>query len=174
MAFRFLADDGQSAPYWRDVGTLDAFWQANMDLVAITPELNIYDQDWPIWTHQKQSPPAKFIFNDVDRRGYAMDSTVSGGCIVSGAEISQSLLFSDVHVHSYSKIEQSVILPQVDIAQHVNIKRAIIDTGCQIPEGMSIGCNKEHDIARGFRISQDGIVLVTKDMLKNEDNHQGC
>lgn len=168
MAFRFLSDNGQSPPYWRDVGTLDAFWQANMDLVAITPELNIYDQDWPIWTHQKQSPPAKFIFNDEDgRRGFAVDSTVSGGCIISGAKISQSLLFSDVHVHSYSSIDQSVILPQVDIAQHVNIKRAIIDTGCQIPEGMSIGINKEHDIARGFRISDDGIVLVTKDMLNN-------
>jgi glucose-1-phosphate adenylyltransferase len=174
MAFMFLSDDEQSAPYWRDVGTLDAFWQANMDLIAITPELNIYDQDWPIWTHLKQSPPAKFVFNDDAHRGYAVDSIVSGGCIVSGAEISQSLLFSDVHVHSYSKIEQSVILPQVDIAQHVKIKRAIIDTGCRIPEGMSIGCNKEHDIARGFRISQDGIVLVTKDMLKKEDNHQGC
>lgn len=167
MAFRFLSEDGYSAPYWRDVGTLDAFWQANMDLVAISPELNIYDQDWPIWTHQKQSPPAKFIFNDDGRRGYAVDSTVSGGCIISGAKISQSLLFSDVHVHSYSSIEQSVILPQVDIAQHVNIKRAIIDTGCQIPQGMSIGINKEEDIARGFRISQDGIVLVTKDMLDN-------
>jgi glucose-1-phosphate adenylyltransferase len=166
MAFRFLSGEGQAAPYWRDVGTLDAFWQANMDLVAITPELNIYDQDWPIWTHQKQSPPAKFIFNDDDgRRGYAVDSTVSGGCVISGAKIEQSLLFSDVHVHSFSHIEQSVILPQVDIAQHVTIKRAIIDAGCQIPEGMSIGVNKQHDIARGFRISPDGIVLVTKDML---------
>jgi glucose-1-phosphate adenylyltransferase len=174
MAFRFLSGDGQSAPYWRDVGTLDAFWQANMDLVAITPELNIYDQDWPIWTHQKQSPPAKFIFNDDGRRGYAVDSTVSCGCIISGAKISQSLLFSDVHVHSFSHINQSVILPQVDIAQHVSIKRAIIDTGCQIPEGMSIGFNKKHDIARGFRISQDGIVLVTKDMLNKENNQLGC
>jgi glucose-1-phosphate adenylyltransferase len=166
LAFRFHSDDGKAAPYWRDVGTLDAFWQANMDLVAVTPELNIYDQDWPIWTHQKQSPPAKFIFNDNDgRRGYAVDSTVSGGCIISGAKISQSLLFSDVHVHSYSAIEQSVVLPQVNIAKNVNIKRAIIDAGCQIPEGMSIGINKQDDIARGFRISQDGIVLVTKDML---------
>ena len=168
MAFRFLGD-GLSAPYWRDVGTLDAFWQANMDLVAITPELNIYDQDWPIWTHQKQSPPAKFIFNDEGRRGYAVDSTVSSGCIISGAKISHSLLFSDVHVHSFSNIEKSVILPQVDIARHVNIKRAIIDLGCQIPEGMDIGINKEHDIARGFRISHDGIVLVTKDMLSKLD-----
>lgn len=172
LAFRFLSTDEQVAPYWRDVGSLDAFWQANMDLVAITPELNIYDQDWPIWTHQKQSPPAKFIFNDNDgRRGYAVNSTVSGGCIISGAKIEQSLLFSDVHVHSYSHVEQSVILPQVDIAQHVTIKRAIIDTGCHIPEGMSIGVNKQDDIARGFRISQDGIVLVTKDMLKKHNNH---
>ncbi|MFT4810420.1 MAG: glucose-1-phosphate adenylyltransferase [Paraglaciecola sp.] len=173
MAFRFLSGDGQSAPYWCDVGTLDAFWQANMDLVAITPELNIYDQYWPMWTHQKQSPPGKFIFNDC-RRGYVVDSSVSGGCIISGTKISQSLLFSDVHVHSSSHIEQSVILPKVDIAQHVNIKRAIIDTGCQIPEEMSIGINKKHDIARRFRISLDGIVLVTKDMLYKEDNLRGC
>ncbi|GAC22036.1 glucose-1-phosphate adenylyltransferase [Paraglaciecola arctica BSs20135] len=170
LAFRFLSVDGNAAPYWRDVGTLDAFWQANMDLVAVTPELNIYDQDWPIWTHQKQSPPAKFIFNDDDgRRGYAVDSTVSGGCIISGAKISQSLLFSDVHVHSYSSIEQSVVLPQVNIAKNVNIKRAIIDAGCQIPAGMNIGINKADDIARGFRISQNGIVLVTKDMLSSVD-----
>ncbi|MBU3006068.1 glucose-1-phosphate adenylyltransferase [Paraglaciecola arctica] len=171
MAFRFCSADGKTAPYWRDVGTLDSFWQANMDLVDITPELNIYDQDWPIWTHQKQSPPAKFIFNDEGgRRGYAVDSTVSGGCIISGAKIDQSLLFSDVHVHSFSHIEQSVILPQVDIAQHVTIKRAIIDAGCQIPQGMCIGVDKQQDIARGFRISKDGIVLVTKDMLNTQDN----
>jgi glucose-1-phosphate adenylyltransferase len=167
MAFSLHSDSNGKVPYWRDVGTLDSFWQANMDLVAVTPELNMYDQDWPIWTHQKQSPPAKFIFNDDDRQGYAVDSTISGGCIVSGAKISQSLLFYDVHVHSYSSIVQSVILPQVDIGRHVKIKRAIIDARCKIPDGMSIGINKDHDLARGFRVSQEGIVLVTKEMLAN-------
>jgi glucose-1-phosphate adenylyltransferase len=136
-----------------------------MDMIAVTPKLNIYDKNWPIWTHQEQSPPAKFIFNDDHRRGYAVDSTISGGCIVSGAEIAKSLLFSDVHVHSYSTISESVILPKVDIGQNVTIKRAIIDSGCKIPDGMCIGLDNKQDAARGFRISNNGIVLVTKDML---------
>jgi glucose-1-phosphate adenylyltransferase len=164
-AFRFRDCENNEQPYWRDVGTLDSFWQANMDLIAVTPRLNIYDQDWPIWTHQKQSPPAKFVFNDEDRRGYAVDSSIAGGCIVSGAKISRSLLFSDVHVHSYSQIDESVILPNVDIGQNVQIRRAIIDTGCKIPDDMCIGIDQQQDVARGFRISKDGIVLVTKDML---------
>lgn len=164
-AFRFKSEDPKTAPYWRDVGTLDSYWQANMDLISITPDLNLYDQEWPIWTYQKQSPPAKFIFNDDERRGYAVDSSISGGCIISGAEIKESLLFSDVHVHSYSTVEQSVILPQVEIGRNVHIKRAIIDSGCNIPDGMNIGMDRQLDIARGFRISKLGIVLVTKEML---------
>jgi glucose-1-phosphate adenylyltransferase len=164
-AFRFSDCENNEQPYWRDVGTLDSFWQANMDMIAVTPKLNIYDKNWPIWTHQEQSPPAKFIFNDDHRRGYAVDSTISGGCIVSGAEIAKSLLFSDVHVHSYSTISESVILPKVDIGQNVTIKRAIIDSGCKIPDGMCIGLDNKQDAARGFRISKNGIVLVTKDML---------
>lgn len=164
-AFRFRDCENNEQPYWRDVGTLDSFWQANMDLVAVTPQLNIYDEDWPIWTHQKQSPPAKFVFNDEHRRGFAVDSTVAGGCIVSGAEISNSLLFSDVHVGSYSRVHEAVILPKVDIGRNVKIKRAIIDSGCKIPDGMEVGINKEQDIGRGFRISKNGIVLITKDML---------
>jgi glucose-1-phosphate adenylyltransferase len=165
LAFRFHDVENHQQPYWRDVGTLDSFWKANMDLIAVTPQLNIYDDGWPIWTHQKQSPPAKFIFNDPERRGYAVDSTVSGGCIISGAFINKSLLFSDVHVHSYSHVEESVILPKVDIGRNVKIKRAIIDSGCKIPSGMEIGINQSLDIARGFRISKDGIVLVTPSML---------
>ncbi|WP_158969201.1 glucose-1-phosphate adenylyltransferase [Paraglaciecola sp. L3A3] len=165
QAFRFQSEEPKIAPYWRDVGTLDSYWQANIDLISVTPELNLYDQEWPIWTYQKQSPPAKFIFNDEQRRGYAVDSSISGGCIISGAEINQSLLFSDVHVHSYSKVEQSVILPQVEIGRNVHIKQAIIDTACHIPDGMNIGVDKQLDMARGFRISKGGIVLVTKEML---------
>lgn len=166
LAFRFRDIENHQQPYWRDVGTLDSFYKANMDLISITPQLNIYDEHWPIWTHQKQSPPAKFIFNDPDRKGYAVDSTVSGGCIISGASINKSLLFSDVHVHSYSQVEESVVLPKVDIGRNVKIKRAIIDSACKIPNGMQIGINQADDIARGFRISQDGIVLVTQSMLQ--------
>jgi glucose-1-phosphate adenylyltransferase len=165
LAFRFRDVEGHQLPYWRDVGTIDSFWLANMDLVSITPELNIYDEDWPIWTYQKQSPPAKFVFNDEDRRGYAVDSTVSGGCIISGAAINKSLIFSDVRVHSYSLVEESIIMPKVIIGRHVNIKRAIIGSGCIIPDGMMIGVDHKMDLARGFRISKGGIVLVTPDML---------
>ena len=164
-AFRFKDCEDNEQPYWRDIGTIDSFWQANMDLIAVTPQLNIYDDNWPIWTHQKQSAPAKFVFNDNGRRGYAVDSAVSGGCIISGAKVSRSLLSTDVHVHSYSNIEDSVILPSVDIGRNVTIRRAIIDEGCKIPEGMTIGISKEEDVSRGFRISEQGIVLVTKEML---------
>jgi glucose-1-phosphate adenylyltransferase len=173
-AFRFRDCENNEQPYWRDVGTLDTFWQANMDLIAVTPQLNIYDENWPIWTHQKQSPPAKFIFNDDDRRGYAVDSTIAGGCIVSGSKISRSLLFSDVHVHSYSQIDESVIMPRVIIGRNVKIKRAIIDSDCKIPDGMHIGIDKQQDVARGFRISKDGIVLVTKDMLIGKKSQLLC
>lgn len=165
LAFRFHDYENNAQPYWRDVGTLDSFWQANMDLVAVTPQLNIYDDKWPIWTDQKQSAPAKFVFNDDNRRGYAVDSTIASGCIVSGAQINHSLLFSDVHVHSYSKVDDSVILPRVNIGRHAQIRRAIIDTGCNIPEKMKIGINKKQDIARGFRLSEEGIVLVSQNML---------
>jgi glucose-1-phosphate adenylyltransferase len=164
-AFRFRDTKSNEIPYWRDVGTLDSFWQSNMDLLAFTPKLNIYDEKWPIWTHQQQSPPAKFIFNDDERRGLAVDSMVSGGCIISGAQISNSLLFSDVRVECYSKIHESVILPKVTIGHNVKINRAIIDSGCEIPAGTHIGQNTEQDKARGFRVTKNGIVLVTQDML---------
>mgnify|MGYP003651052054 CR=1 FL=1 len=165
LAFRFGDIEGHRQPYWRDIGTLDTFYKANIDLVAVTPELNVYDEDWPILTHQIQSPPAKFVFNDEDRRGYAVDSTVSGGCIISGAAINKSLLFSDVRVQCYSKIEESLILPKATIGRHVQIKRAIIAGGCNIPDGMTIGIDETEDKARGFRLSQGGIVLVTPSML---------
>ena len=174
QAFRFRSEDQKTTPYWRDVGTLDSYWQANMDLVNVTPELNIYDQEWPIWTYQKQSPPAKFVFNDEDRRGYAVDSSVSGGCIISGPEIKQSLLFSDVHIRSYSSVEQSVILPKVDIGRNVHIHRAIIDMGCKIPDGINIGIDRQLNVARGFRISQREVVLVTKSMLAKLNKNSKC
>ena len=150
--------------YWRDVGTIDSFWQANMELIGITPELNLYDDIWPIWTAQEQLPPAKFIFDDDARRGMAVDSMVSGGCVISGAEVRRSLLFSNVRVNSYSKLENSVILPDVDVGRNCNIKNAVIDKGCQIPRGTVIGHDRSQDADRFF-VSQDGIVLVTPEML---------
>ena len=156
--------------YWRDVGTIDAFWEANLELIGVTPELNLYDDEWPIWTHQEQLPPAKFIFDSDDRRGMAVDSMVSGGCIISGAHICQSLLFSNVSVGSYSKVESSVILPDVSIGQNCQIHHAVIDKGCEIPDGMIIGHNDEDDQNR-FYVSPKGVVLVTPDMLGQEVHH---
>ena len=150
--------------YWRDVGTVDAYWEANMELTKVTPELNMYDSTWPIWTYQAQLPPAQFVFDSEDRRGKAVDSLVSGGCIISGACVSRSVLFSDVHVHSYATIEDSVILPNVEIGRNVVLKKVIIDKGAHIPEGMQIGVNHDEDRKR-FHVSEKGVVLVTPDML---------
>lgn len=167
FAFPFRDPQQQSGqPYWRDVGTLDSFWEANMDLVSPAPQLDLYDKNWPIWTYQEQLPPAKFIFDDDNRRGMAIDSTVSGGCIISGSAIRRSLLFSNVHVHSYCEVEESVVLPGVTIHRNCKIKKAIIDRSCEIPEGLNIGIDHEQDKANGFRISSGGVVLVTRDMLK--------
>lgn len=163
-AFRFRDQLGNQA-YWRDVGTLDAFWEANMELVSPTPSLNLYNHQWPIWTYQTQLPPAKFVFDDDDRRGSAVDSMVSGGCILSGGIVRKSLLFSDVRIHSYTLIEESVILPEVQINRHAVIKRAIIDRACVIPKGMQIGVDPEQDKANGFRVTKKGITLVTREML---------
>ncbi len=151
--------------YWRDVGTLDAFWEANMELVAVSPELNLYDEEWPILTHQAQLAPAKFIFNNKKRRGIATDSMVSGGCVISGARIRHSLLFSNVKVHSHAEVTDSVILPDVDIGENTRINKAIIDRGCSITAGMVVGDNHDDDRARGFRVTENGVVLVTPDML---------
>ncbi|MEH6580805.1 MAG: glucose-1-phosphate adenylyltransferase [Halioglobus sp.] len=151
--------------YWRDVGTLDSFWEANMELVSPKPAFNLYDTDWPIWTYQSQLPPAKFVFDDDDRRGMAVDSTVSGGCIVSGANLRKSLLFSNVQVNCFTDIEQSIILPDVEIGRHCKIRKAIIDRGCVIPDGTEIGVDHEQDKANGFRVTSKGVVLVTRGML---------
>lgn len=165
VAFPFRDPQTGERAYWRDVGTLDAFWEANMELIAPAPELNLYNPDWPIWTYQMQLPPAKFVFNDDDRRGMAVDSSVSGGCIISGSALRKTLLFSNVRVHSYSRIEESVILPETVIHRHCKIRRAVIDRGCEIPEGTVIGYDRNQDQANGFRITENGIVLVTRSML---------
>ncbi|HLB31242.1 MAG TPA: glucose-1-phosphate adenylyltransferase [Gammaproteobacteria bacterium] len=161
-----LSDIGGSSDYgyWRDVGTVDAFWQANLELTGITPPLNLYDQKWPIRSHQYQLPPAKFIFDDDDRRGMAVDSMISAGCIISGSTVRHSLLSNNVRVNSFSLIEDSVLLPNVVIGRHCHIRKAIIDSDCRIPEGMRIGLGPHEDKER-FHVTPSGVVLVCPDML---------
>lgn len=153
-----------SGPYWRDVGTVDAYWAANLDLASTTPALNMYDKDWPIWTYQEQLPPAKFVHDLDGRRGEAINALVSGGCIVSGSTVRQSVLFSNVLVRSYSTIEQAVVLPDVQINRHCRLKKVVIDRSCVIPEGTVIGEDAEDD-ARRFHRTEGGVVLVTREML---------
>jgi glucose-1-phosphate adenylyltransferase len=154
-----------SEAYWRDVGTIDAYWAANLDLASTTPALNMYDKDWPIWTYQEQLPPAKFVHDSDGRRGEAINTLVSGGCIVSGSVVRQSVLFSNVLVRSYSEIEQAVVLPDVQINRHCRLKKVVIDRGCHIPEGLVIGEDPELD-ARRFHRTEGGVVLVTHAMLQ--------
>ncbi|MEK7207793.1 MAG: glucose-1-phosphate adenylyltransferase [Pseudomonadota bacterium] len=170
MAYHFRGPQGDKQSYWRDVGTVDAYWEANMELVGVTPELNLYDEEWPIWTYQEQLPPAKFIFDDDDRRGMAMDSLVSGGDIISGSVVRRSLLFSNVRVHSYATITDSVVLPNVIIGRHCRLRKAVIDKGCHLPEGTVIGENPEDDTRR-FYVTPRGVVLVTPEMLGQELHH---
>ena len=150
--------------YWRDVGTVDAYWQANLELTGITPPLNLYDQDWPIRSHQPQLPPAKFVFDDDDRRGMAVDSMISAGCIVSGSLIRHSLLSNNIRINSFSEIEDSVLLPGVVVGRNCNIKKAVIDSDCNIAEGTNIGIDLEEDKER-FHVTPEGVVLVCPDML---------
>ena len=154
-------------PYWRDVGTIDAYWDANIDLTATDPLLNLYDTRWPIWTYQPQLPPAKFVHNAEDRRGMAIESLVSGGCIVSGS-VFRSLLFSQVRVHSYASVEWSVLLPNVTVGRGARLQRVIADRGCVIPDGMVVGEDPELDAQRFFR-SPNGITLITREMLQRLD-----
>ncbi len=170
MAYPFRDPATAKQPYWRDVGTVDALWEANIELVGITPELNLYDEEWPIWTYQEQLPPAKFVFDDDDRRGMAVDSMVSGGCIISGSKVRHSLLFSDVKVHSYCEISDSVIMPDVIVGRNCRLRKVLIDKGCHVPEGMVIGENLEED-ARRFYMTRQGVVLVTPEMLGQELHH---
>ncbi|MFN7724828.1 MAG: glucose-1-phosphate adenylyltransferase [Rubrivivax sp.] len=151
-------------PYWRDVGTIDAYWDANIDLTATEPLLNLYDTHWPIWTYQPQLPPAKFVHNADDRRGMAIESVVSGGCIVSGS-VFRTVLFSSVRVHSYSSVNWSVLLPGVQVGRHARLHRVVVDRDCVIPDGMVIGEDAEADAAR-FHRTESGITLVTRDMLR--------
>ena len=164
MAYPFRDEESQTQAYWRDVGTVDSYWQANLELIGVTPELNLYDSNWPIWTYQEQWPPAKFVFDDDDRRGVAVDSMVSGGCIISGSTVRHSLLFSDVKVNAGSVVQDSVILPSVTIGENCHVERCVIDRGCHIPDGMSIGLDEQED-SRHFYLSPGGVRVVTPEML---------
>ena len=164
-AYAFRDPETDEQAYWRDVGTLQAYWEANMELVSVSPQLNLYDQSWPIFTYQVQSPPAKFVFDEDDRRGQAIQSMVSGGCLISGARIQGSLLFSRAVVKSYSYVSDSVVLPDVNIGRNCRINRTIIDCGAIIPDGTEIGVNHDDDRERGFRVTKSGLTLVTPDML---------
>lgn len=170
MAYRFRDATSGKQAYWRDVGTIDAFWTANLELIGVTPPLNLYDRSWPIWTYQEQLPPAKFVFDDDERRGMAVDSMVSGGCVISGAKVTNSLLFSNVRVNSYSEVNQTVVLPDVNIGRNCRISKAVIDRGCDIPEGTIIGEDPVLDAER-FYLSENGVVLVTPEMLGQVIHH---
>jgi len=150
--------------YWRDVGTVDAFWQANIDLTNFDPELDLWDTSWPIWTYSETAPPAKFIHDEEDRRGTAVSSLISGGCIISGTEIRNSLLFTQVHTNSYATLDHCVLLPYVTVARHAKLKNAVVDRGVHIPEGLVIGEDHEAD-SKFFRVSDGGVTLITQPMV---------
>ena len=159
-----IANPAHEGSYWRDVGTVEAFWEANLDLASPLPALDMYDRSWPIWTYQEQLPPAKFVHDDEGRRGTAVNSLVSGGCIVSGAHVSNSVLFSNVLARSFAKIDQAVVLPNVTIGRHCRISRVVIDRRCVLPEGLVVGEDPELDAKRFYR-TEGGVVLITREML---------
>ena len=155
--------DGAPA-YWRDVGTVDAYWQANISLTDFDPDLDLWDTNWPIWTYSELTPPAKFIHDEENRRGHAISSMVAGGCIVSGTEIRESLLFTQVHTNSYASLEQTVVLPHVVVGRHARLRKCVVDRGVQIPEGLVAGEDPEADAAF-FEVSKGGVTLVTQPMV---------
>jgi glucose-1-phosphate adenylyltransferase len=154
----------ESKPYWRDVGTVDAYWEANIDLTDIVPELDLFDADWPIWTFAELTPPAKFVHDVEGRRGQCISSLVSGGCIVSGASVRRSLLFTKVHIHSYARVTNAVILPYVDIGRGARLANVVIDAGVKIPAGLVVGEYPQED-AKRFRTTERGLCLITQPMI---------
>lgn len=167
MAHRFDEScvRSEGAPvYWKDVGTVDAFWSANIDLTDFTPELNLWDKDWPIWTYAEGVPPAKFIHDEKDRRGMAISSMVSGGCVISGTEVRNSLLFTNVHTNSYAVLENAVVLPDVVVNRSARLRNVVIDRGVVIPQGLVVGEDPVDD-AKHFRVTDRGVTLITQDML---------
>ncbi|MEX0345937.1 MAG: glucose-1-phosphate adenylyltransferase [Rhizobiaceae bacterium] len=175
VAHRFsescVRDNPESPAYWRDVGTIDAFWKANIDLTGFEPELNLWDRNWPIWTYSESVPPAKFVHDQTDRRGSAVSSLVSGGCIISGTEVRNSLLFTQVHSNSYSVLDHAVVLPYVTIERSARLTNVVIDRGVVIPEGLVVGEDPEED-KKWFRVSDTGVTLITSDMLRKRAANQ--
>ncbi|MCC7346528.1 MAG: glucose-1-phosphate adenylyltransferase [Variibacter sp.] len=159
-----VRSEGQTHSYWRDVGTLDAYWHANIDLTDVVPQLDLYDREWPIWSFAEITPPAKFVHDQNSRRGQAISSMVSGGCIISGASVRRSLLFTGVRLKSYSRLESAVVLPYVEVERSAQLKNVIIDRGVRIPAGLVVGENPEED-ARRFRRTDAGICLITQPMI---------
>ena len=160
---------GPDAPvYWRDVGTVDAYWKANIDLTGFTPGLDLWDRDWPIWTYSESVPPAKFIHDQADRRGSAVSSLVSGGCIISGTEVRNSLLFTMVHTNSYATLDHAVVLPYAYVGRHARLRNVVVDRGVHIPEGLVVGEDRVED-AKWFRVTDNGVTLITQDMLDRRE-----
>ena len=159
-----MRSSAEALVYWRDVGTVDAYWAANIDLTDIVPGLDLYDHNWPIWTYGEITPPAKFVHDQEGRRGSAVSSLVSGGCIVSGAALSRSLLFTGVRIHSYSRVHEAVILPYVEIGRNVQLSKVVVDRGVIIPDGLVVGEDPEED-AKRFRRTDEGVCLITQPML---------
>lgn len=163
-----VRSEGEEEAYWRDVGTIDAFMEANLDLTSFEPALNLYDKDWPIWTYSEIAPSCKFIHDEVGRRGAAVNSVVSGGCIVSGARVDQSLLFTNVYVHSYSSLKRAIVLPDVDIGEVCQLTNVVIDRGVKIPKGLAVGNDPEMDAKRFYR-TEHGVCLITQAMIDKLD-----
>ncbi len=172
FSYRFVDPTTGRRAYWRDVGTVDAFWLANLELADAVPELNLYDVEWPIWTYQEQLPPAKFIYDQEDRLGMAVNSMVSGGCIVCGAVVRHSVLFSNVRIDSHASVTDAVVLPDVVIGRDCRVRRAVIDQGCRLPAGTVLGESAEED-AKRFAVTPKGVVLVTPEMLGQQPLHAG-
>ncbi len=168
-AFPFRDEQTGDRAYWRDVGTLDSFWTANMELIQTVPPLNMYDEDWPLWTYQEQLPPAKFVFDEETRCGYATESMVSGGCIISGARVRHSVLFSNVLIEEQSEVSHSVILPDAHIGRNVKLNKVIVDRKVVLEDGFEAGFNHDQDRERGFRVTAQGVVLITRGMLGQEE-----
>lgn len=163
-----VKSEGEEEAYWRDVGTLDAYMEANLDLTSLEPALNMYDKEWPIWTYSELAPSAKFIHDEVGRRGAAVNSVISAGCIVSGARVDQSMLFTNVYVHSYSTLKRAIVLPDVDIGEVCQLTNVVIDRGVKIPKGLAVGNDPELDGKRFYR-TKNGVCLITQTMIDNLD-----
>jgi glucose-1-phosphate adenylyltransferase len=159
-----VKSDAEAEAYWRDVGTVDSFWEANIELTDVIPSLDLYDMNWPIWTYGEITAPAKFVHREAGRRGFAEGSLVSGGCVVSGAAVVRSLLFTGVHVHSYASLEGAVVLPYVDVGRNCRLTNVIVDRGVRLPDGLVVGEDPDLDASR-FRRTDRGICLITQPMI---------